>query len=100
MKIIGKLTAIAPIQEGVSRAGNPYKRCEVIIAFGENHEDSITATLLNDNCNFIDKYDQALRPEVVADVRFTVRDSYGFSGRKYNEILVRSIEMVNYSNNQ
>lgn len=94
MKVVGKLIAASPVQEGVSRMGNPYKRCDVILAFGENFEDKISATVLNENVEALKDYDFTQQRELYADVQFVVRDSYNYSGRKFNEMLLKSIELV------
>lgn len=91
MKVKVKLLSASPVREGVSRMGNAYKACDVLVQMGERMEDVVSASALNEVCDLVSGYNFTLKPEMEAELSFMARDSYSYNGRKYNEVSLRSL---------
>ena len=93
MKVQGRIKKLMPIQTGISRIGNNWKKQDFILEYFEEptdqYADTVLLSLMNDR---IDEYKLKEGDEVKVDVRHQVK-AYG--ERVYNELFYRSIEKVN-----
>ena len=93
MKVQGRIKKLMPIQTGISRIGNNWKKQDFILEYFEEptdqYSDTVMLSLMNDR---IDEYNLKEGDEVEVDVRHQVK-AYG--ERVYNDLFWRSIEKVN-----
>lgn len=89
MIVKATILSVSKIVSGVSSRGNEWKRCDFVFAFGENR---LVGQAWNDDVERVSRYDLNAKREVLIDLGFGIRDSYGFDGRKFNEIIVRSVK--------
>ena len=79
MNISGKVVQVLPLQQGTSKAGNPWQRQEFILDQGVQYPRKVCISLFGDNVAKI--------PQVGQDVMVSVDiDSREFNGRWYTEI--------------
>lgn len=79
MNISGKVVQVLPIQQGTSKAGNPWQKQEFILEQGGQYPHKVCISLFGDNV--------AKTPQVGQDVMVSVDiDSREFNGRWYTEI--------------
>lgn len=93
MKVQGRIKKLLPVQSGISRIGNNWKKQDFILEYFEEptdqYSDTVLLSLMNDR---IDEYSLKEGDEVEVDVRHQVK-AYG--ERVYNELLCRSVEKIN-----
>lgn len=93
MKVQGRIKRLMPIQTGISRIGNNWKKQDFILEYFEEpkdqYSDTMLLSLMNDR---IDESQLKEGEEVEVEVRHQVK-AYG--ERVYNELLCRSVEKVN-----
>lgn len=79
MNIRGKVVQILPLQQGTSKAGNPWQKQEFVLEQGGQYPRKVCISLFGDNVAKI--------PQVGQDVMVSVDiDSREFNGRWYTEI--------------
>lgn len=79
MNIRGKVVQILPLQQGTSKAGNPWQKQEFVLDQGGQYPRKVCISLFGDNVAKI--------PQVGQDVMVSVDiDSREFNGRWYTEI--------------
>lgn len=79
MNISGKVVQILPLQQGTSKAGNPWQKQEFVLEQGGQYPRKVCISLFGDNV--------AKTPQVGQDVMVSVDiDSREFNGRWYTEI--------------
>lgn len=79
MNISGKVVQILPLQQGTSKAGNPWQRQEFILDQGGQYPRKVCISLFGDNVAKIPQVGQVVMVSV--DI-----DSREFNGRWYTEI--------------
>lgn len=92
MIIKAKIIGVSEVHTGVSARGNQWKSCDFVFAFGEGGENKIVGQAWGDNVDVVSQYDLKERREVVIDLGFYVKESYRFDGRKFNEVVIRSVK--------
>lgn len=79
MNIRGKVVQILPLQQGTSKAGNPWQKQEFVLDQGGQYPRKVCISLFGDNVAKI--------PQVGQDVMISVDiESREFNGRWYTEI--------------
>lgn len=93
MKVQGRIKKLMPIQTGISRIGNNWKKQDFILEYFEEptdqYSDTVLLSLMNER---IDEYKLKVGDEVEVDVRHQVK-AYG--ERVYNELFCRFVKKVN-----
>ena len=81
MELIGKIIQILPLQEGVSKAGNPWKKQEYILeTLGTQYPRKVCFNLFGDN---VDKFPMQVGQDVTVSIDIESRE---FNGRWYTDI--------------
>ena len=81
MEIIGKIVQILPLQQGTSKAGNPWKKQEYILeTLGSQYPRKVCFHLFGDN---VDKFPLQVGQEVTVQVDVESRE---FNGRWYTDV--------------
>jgi hypothetical protein len=82
----GKVTLIGVPQEGVSKAGKPYKKEMFVVKTDETYPQVAAFTVFNGKCNM---------PKVgdVVDVSYNV-NSRGYNGNYYTELMAWSVKIL------
>ena len=76
MELIGKIIQILPLQEGVSKAGNPWKKQEYILeTLGTQYPRKVCFNLFGDN---VDKFPMQVGQDVTVSIDIESRE---FNGR-------------------
>ena len=87
MNISGKVVQVLPLQQGTSKAGNPWQKQEFILEQGGQYPRKVCISLFGDNVAKI--------PQVGQDVMVSVDiDSREFNGRWYTEIKAWNIVLA------
>lgn len=87
MNISGKVVQILPLQQGTSKAGNPWQKQEFVLEQGGQYPRKVCISLFGDNVAKI--------PQVGQDVMVSVDiDSREFNGRWYTEIKAWNIVLA------
>lgn len=98
MKVQGRVKKLMPMQSGISRLGNSWRRQDFILEYfsepNDQYADTVLLQVMNDK---IEDYALAEGEEVVVDFRHNVR-SYG--DRIYNEIYIRDLKKVGGTSSQ
>jgi hypothetical protein len=91
MEITGKITNILPVQTGVGKQGNEWKKQEIIIQTEESYPKTICITLwgntIDDNIKLED------RIKALIDI-----ESREFNGKWYTTVKARKIDLLSSSN--
>ena len=81
MELIGKIIQILPRQEGVSKAGNPWKKQEYILeTLGTQYPRKVCFNLFGDN---VDKFPMQVGQDVTVSIDIESRE---FNGRWYTDV--------------
>lgn len=81
MELIGKIVQVLPLQEGVSKAGNPWKKQEYILeTLGTQYPRKVCFNLFGDNVN---KFPLQVGQEVTVSIDVESRE---FNGRWYTDV--------------
>ena len=81
MELIGKIIQILPLQEGVSKAGNPWKKQEYILeTLGTQYPRKVCFNLFGDN---VDKFPMQVGQDVTMSIDIESRE---FNGRWYTDV--------------
>lgn len=81
MELIGKIVQVLPLQEGVSKAGNPWKKQEYILeTLGTQYPRKVCFELFGDNVN---KFPLQVGQEVTVSIDVESRE---FNGRWYTSV--------------
>ena len=81
MELIGKIIQILPLQEGVSKAGNPWKKQEYILeTLGTQYPRKVCFNLFGDN---VDKFPMQVGQDVTVSIDSESRE---FNGRWYTDV--------------
>lgn len=81
MELIGKIIQILPLQEGVSKAGNPWKKQEYILEpLGTQYPRKVCFNLFGDN---VDKFPMQVGQDVTVSIDIESRE---FNGRWYTDV--------------
>ena len=91
MEIKGRIIHVLPLQEGVSKAGNPWKKQEYVLETEEQYPRKVCFNLFGDK---VDQYPAAIGDDVV--VSFDLESSE-FNGRWYTDVRAWKIEKVQAS---
>lgn len=98
MKVQGRIKKLMPMQSGISRLGNSWRRQDFILEYfsepNDQYADTVLLQVMNDK---IEDYALTEGEEVVVDFRHNVR-SYG--DRIYNEIYIRDLKKVGGTSSQ
>ena len=87
MNISGKVVQVLPLQQGTSKAGNPWQKQEFVLEQGGQYPRKVCISLFGDNV--------AKTPQVGQDVMVSVDiDSREFNGRWYTEIKAWNIVLA------
>ena len=93
MKVQGRIKKLMPVQSGISRIGNNWKKQDFILEYFEEptdqYADTVLLSLMN---NRIDESQLKEGDEVEVEVRHQVK-AYG--ERVYNELFCRLVKKVN-----
>lgn len=91
MIVKAKIFGVSEVHSGVSARGNEWRSCDFVFSFGENNEEKLVGQAWGDNVDVVSQYDIKERREVVIDLGFYVKESFKFDGRKFNEVVIRSV---------
>lgn len=81
MELIGKIIQILPLQEGVSKAGNLWKKQEYILeTLGTQYPRKVCFNLFGDN---VDKFPMQVGQDVTVSIDIESRE---FNGRWYTDV--------------
>ena len=81
MELIGKIIQNLPLQEGVSKAGNPWKKQEYILeTLGTQYPRKVCFNLFGDN---VDKFPMQVGQDVTVSIDIESRE---FNGRWYTDV--------------
>ena len=81
MELIGKIIQILPLQEGVSKAGNPWKKQEYILeTLGTQYPRKVCFNLFGDS---VDKFPMQVGQDVTVSIDIESRE---FNGRWYTDV--------------
>ena len=81
MELIGKIIQILTLQEGVSKAGNPWKKQEYILeTLGTQYPRKVCFNLFGDN---VDKFPMQVGQDVTVSIDIESRE---FNGRWYTDV--------------
>ena len=80
MEIKGKIIHVLPLQEGVSKAGNPWKKQEYVLETADQYPKKICFDFFGDK---VDQYPAAIGDEVT--LSFDI-DSREYNGRWYTGV--------------
>ena len=81
MELIGRIIQILPLQEGVSKAGNPWKKQEYILeTLGTQYPRKVCFNLFGDN---VDKFPMQVGQDVTVSIDIESRE---FNGRWYTDV--------------
>ena len=86
MEIKGKIIHVLPLQEGVSRAGNPWKKQEYVLETEEQYPRKVCFNLFGDK---VDQYPAAIGDDVTVSFDLESRE---FNGRWYTDVRAWKIE--------
>ena len=90
MEIKGKINQILPVNSGISKAGNEWKKQEFVIdTMDEQYPKQVCFTLFNDKLNLID----GLSAGTEVNVSFSV-ESREFNGKWYHNINAWKVERL------
>jgi len=91
MELTGKITNILPIQSGVGKNGNEWKKQEIIIQTEEQYPKSICITLWGNTISDKIKLDEKIKASI--DI-----ESREFGGKWYTTVKAWKIESLSASN--
>ena len=81
MELIGKIIQVLPLQEGVSKAGNAWKKQEYILeTLGTQYPRKVCFNLFGDN---VDKFPLQVGQDVTVSIDLESRE---FNGRWYTDV--------------
>ena len=81
MELIGKIIQVLPLQEGVSKAGNAWKKQESILeTLGTQYPRKVCFNLFGDN---VDKFPMQVGQDVTVSIDLESRE---FNGRWYTDV--------------
>ena len=81
MELIGKIIQVLPLQEGVSKAGNAWKKQEYILeTLGTQYPRKVCFNLFGDN---VDKFPMQVGQDVTVSIDLESRE---FNGRWYTDV--------------
>ena len=81
MELIGKIIQVLPLQEGVSKAGNAWKKQEYILdPLGPQYPRKVCFNLFGDN---VDKFPMQVGQDVTVSIDIESRE---FNGRWYTDV--------------
>ena len=81
MELIGKIIQVLPLQEGVSKAGNAWKKQEDILeTLGTQYPRKVCFNLFGDN---VDKFPMQVGQDVTVSIDIESRE---FNGRWYTDV--------------
>ena len=81
MELIGKIIQVLPLQEGVSKAGNAWKKQEYILeTLGTQYPRKVCFNLFGDN---VDKFPMQVGQDVTVSIDIESRE---FNGRWYTDV--------------
>lgn len=86
MEIKGRIIHVLPLQEGVSKAGNPWKKQEYVLETEEQYPRKVCFNLFGDK---VDQYPAAIGEDVVVSFDLESRE---FNGRWYTDVRAWKIE--------
>ena len=87
MEITGKITNILPIQTGIGKAGNEWKKQEIIIQTEESYPKTICITLWGSTID--DNIKQEDKIKALIDI-----ESREFNGKWYTTVKARNIDLL------
>lgn len=84
----GKVIHVLPLAQGVSKAGNPWKKQEFILEQGNNYATKVHITLFGDK---VDKFpiEVGANYQIDADV-----ESREFNGKWYTSVMAYNCQML------
>ncbi len=88
MEIKGKIIHVLPLQEGVSRAGNPWKKQEYVLETAEQYPRKVCFDFFGDK---VDQFPAAIGDEVVLSFDIESRE---YNGRWYTGVHGWKLEKV------
>ena len=91
MELIGKIINLLPIQSGVGKSGNEWKKQEIIIQTEEQYPKSICITLWGNTIDNKLKQDDKIKASI--DI-----ESREFNGKWYTTVKAWKIESLSASN--
>ena len=91
MELTGKITNILPIQSGVGKTGNEWKKQEIIIQTEEQYPKSICITLWGNAIDNKIKQDEKIKASI--DI-----ESREFNGKWYTTVKAWKIESLSAPN--
>lgn len=90
MEIEGTLINILPLQSGVGRNGNEWKKQDIIIQTDDNYPKAVCISLWGDLTN------ESLKQGDKAHIQFNL-ESREFNGKWYTDVKAWKIELMNGS---
>ena len=91
MDLTGKITTILPLQSGIGKNGNDWKKQEIIIQTEEQYPKSICITLWGNTISNNIKQDDKIKASI--DI-----ESREFNGKWYTTVKAWKIESLSASN--
>ena len=91
MEVTGKIINILPVQTGTGKAGNEWKKQELITRTEESYPKTICITLWGNTID--DKLKQEDRIKALIDI-----ESREFNGKWYTTVKARKIDLLPSSN--
>ena len=80
LELTGRITQILPLEQGVSKAGNAWRKQVLILETQDQYPRKVAISLLNDN---IDKYTIQVGTVVTAHIEIESRE---WNGKWYTEV--------------
>lgn len=87
-QIEGVITKVLPIQEGVSKSGNAWKRVEFVLTTAEQYPKTLCISVMGDK---VDQHSQIIKEGNPVSVNFDI-ESREFNQRWYTTIKAYKIE--------
>ena len=88
MEIKGRIIHVLPLQEGVSKAGNPWKKQEYVLETEEQYPRKVCFQLFGDR---VDQFPMAVGEEVVVSCDIESRE---YNGRWYTTVRAWKVDKV------
>lgn len=92
MELIGRITEVLPLQEGVSKAGKPWKKRVYVLETQETYPKKVAFTAFGEDR--VSMFDRVAQPGSSVKLSFDI-ESREYQGRWYTDISGWRIEAAN-----
>jgi len=93
MQLKAKLVEVLPMQTGIGKAGQEWKKATIIVETLENYPKKVCVTIWGDKIN-----ESILNIGVILDVNFDL-ESREFNGKWYTDVKAWKVELFNETSN-